>query len=392
MIATVLSVGSLVYKAVDAAGNAEFLLQKLGLNEDAAEFLGSSRGIDFVVAVSFIALVVSLLYQVNRATLHLKGTLPVEEIQWHETAAYDLTKRSGTRPPIKSQPEAEQIEATGSEPEPNLVCTSTAPRPAYFSGDILVEGMLEGSTSQSNLLVSVAEFSNEFTLSHEVADAEGISAEVVYQSSSGQQIKVKRGSWLNRDTYRLDFSVNDAHRLIIAFAAERSDDYLFMLTRERTNERDPFENRIALLNEDLYHIKVRLISEAARKLYKEFDFIFTIIRKPELAFELVEARELAPQEIRQQLETFLREGSDLLRDFPREGLAATDSAKVDDWEKRVVKFLGRCPAQFSTTLFLADFPEVSVAGHAHGTNWIYLKRLARRLATLREFIDELRRS
>jgi hypothetical protein len=54
------------YNALDAVGNAEFLLQKIGLSEDAAKFLGSSRGIDFMVAVSLLALVLAVAYQVKR--------------------------------------------------------------------------------------------------------------------------------------------------------------------------------------------------------------------------------------------------------------------------------------------------------------------------------------
>jgi len=66
MITGAISILSLVYKAVDAAGNAEFLWQKVGLNQSVAQFLGSPRAIDFMVAVSMITLVLSLLYQANR--------------------------------------------------------------------------------------------------------------------------------------------------------------------------------------------------------------------------------------------------------------------------------------------------------------------------------------
>jgi hypothetical protein len=66
IISAILTILSLIYKLIDAAGNAEFLLQKLGLNEDAARFLGSGRAIDVFVAVSLLALVLSLLYYANR--------------------------------------------------------------------------------------------------------------------------------------------------------------------------------------------------------------------------------------------------------------------------------------------------------------------------------------
>jgi len=66
IITGALSIFSLLYKAVDAAGNAEFVWQKLGLSENAARFLGSPHAIDFMVAISLLGLVVSLLYQTNR--------------------------------------------------------------------------------------------------------------------------------------------------------------------------------------------------------------------------------------------------------------------------------------------------------------------------------------
>ncbi len=66
VITGALSIASLLYKAIDAASNAEFVWQKLGLNENAARVLGSSRTIDFMVAISLLGLVVALLYQANR--------------------------------------------------------------------------------------------------------------------------------------------------------------------------------------------------------------------------------------------------------------------------------------------------------------------------------------
>lgn len=66
IITGTISMVTLLYKAVDAASNAEFVWQKLGLNENAARFLGSPPAIDFMVAISLLGLVISLLYQTNR--------------------------------------------------------------------------------------------------------------------------------------------------------------------------------------------------------------------------------------------------------------------------------------------------------------------------------------
>ncbi len=56
----------LVYKVVDAAGNAEYLLQKAGLSEPVAKFLGSSRGIDLLVAASLLVFLVVLIRKLNQ--------------------------------------------------------------------------------------------------------------------------------------------------------------------------------------------------------------------------------------------------------------------------------------------------------------------------------------
>jgi hypothetical protein len=66
IITATIAVVGWIYRAVDAAGNLEFLLLKLNMNEDVARFLGSDRAIDVFVALSMIALIGSLLYAANR--------------------------------------------------------------------------------------------------------------------------------------------------------------------------------------------------------------------------------------------------------------------------------------------------------------------------------------
>jgi hypothetical protein len=51
IITSILTVLSLIYKAVDAASNVEFLLLKLNVHPKFAEFLGSARTIDIFVAL-----------------------------------------------------------------------------------------------------------------------------------------------------------------------------------------------------------------------------------------------------------------------------------------------------------------------------------------------------
>ena len=60
-----MSVVLLFWKAIDALGNVQFILQQLGVSERVARFLGSSRGIDFLVALSLLALVIVVAYQLK---------------------------------------------------------------------------------------------------------------------------------------------------------------------------------------------------------------------------------------------------------------------------------------------------------------------------------------
>lgn len=360
------------------------------------QFLNTGWG-TLTLAGAGTTLILYKLVKVSRGMLLAgEGQAQLGQGQWHETAAYDLTTRSEARPAAATKPETQQIAEAESVTEksgPNLVCTSTDPRPAHIEYGFLLEGHNK-YREQDNVAAIVAEITNEFLPARRVADVDSVSAEVIYQSPDGGTTKVRHGSWLNESAYQLNFSVHDSHRLIVAFVSgdERRKEYVFIFTREINNQKDDFINRLALLEGDYYNIKVRLINEAEGIVYKEFDFGLTITREPELDAELIEIKELSPREIRQQLEVFLAEGSNLLMEFPRDKQATPeDIAKVDDWEKRAVRFLGRYPNLFSPPLFLSDFPEVPVAGGAQGGNWPSLKKLSRRLATLREFIDEQRR-
>ena len=66
-----------LYNALDAFSNAEFVLQKIGINEDVAKFLGSSRGIQGMFWISLVVLVLSLMYHVRR---YENFNNPIEEI------------------------------------------------------------------------------------------------------------------------------------------------------------------------------------------------------------------------------------------------------------------------------------------------------------------------
>jgi hypothetical protein len=83
-----------LYAALDAVSNAEFVLQKLGINEDVAKFLGSSRGIQGFFWVSSVVLLVSLVYHVRRyerANNKIEHTQSEAKNDPFATPEYDLT-------------------------------------------------------------------------------------------------------------------------------------------------------------------------------------------------------------------------------------------------------------------------------------------------------------
>jgi hypothetical protein len=362
---------------------------------------GGARGI-FLVA--FMSLVLSLLFEFQRSepeTAEASGAGALakaerQQLEERPIPTVPFARRAMADANVIPHPKestttlgAKETDKKG--PKPNFVCTSTEPRPARIEHDALVEGINEYRPNY-NVVVVVAEITNEFLPSRKLTDIKNVSAEIIYQPTNGRPTKVRRASWLDESTYQLDFAAHDSHRLIIAFVPEWNAKSIFILTREMNHHNDDIENRIALLDGDHYNVKVRLINEAEGIVHEELDFSLVIKREPEIDIEFDEVKELTSKEIRQQLEAFLGEGSDLLKQFPRDKQATPeDIAKVDDWEQRAVRFLGRYPDLFSTTLFLSDFPEVPVAGGAQVGNWPSLKKLSRRLATLREFIDEQRR-
>jgi hypothetical protein len=85
IITFLLTVLSLIYRLIDAAGNVEFMLQKIGVDERVAKFLGSSRGIDFLMTGSLLALVLIVAYKMVRH----QGALPNQTAPQEETAAPD---------------------------------------------------------------------------------------------------------------------------------------------------------------------------------------------------------------------------------------------------------------------------------------------------------------
>lgn len=295
----------------------------------------------------------------------------------------------------ESRTRTKLTEEKPTESEPNLVFRRIAYLPAYYLDEYLVEGRQvfhrPGSVDSSSVAV-VAEISNEFSISRKVAVAEGITAQISYKPFADSAIQVNRGAWLSRAN-RVDFDVNDLEKLIIVVIPDTSSDpFAFIFLSEYDRHKD-ITDIVLVLDYDFYHVEVRLISEAKGKLYQKFDLNLAITRKPEFKVDVVPVKELTAKEIREQLEAFLHEGNELFKTFPIESaIKLEQNREIDEWEKRIVRFISQYPDKFSVAIFLSDIPPVQYKGAIYGPNWPSLNRLTTRLARLKDFIDELRKS
>lgn len=218
----------------------------------------------------------------------------------------------------------------------NLICKRISYLPAHNLEGILREGHLPYN-HELNVVVIVAEISNDFDPTRKVADLRNVSAEIFYESTSGNKIKVSRGSWLSEGSYHIDLNVNDTERLIIVFFFEDYN-HVFFFEREWTGD-NSIENRTRKLEGDLIDIKVRIINESSGTVFKEFDFRLTVVREPEFDVILTESiqgerdKQLA---LMQRLNIFIEEGNQILNKID----GADGSIKdLQEWESKVENWL-----------------------------------------------------
>jgi hypothetical protein len=312
-----------------------------------------------------------------------------EEKSWHQTPEYDLTPPE--KPRAAETRTIEEEKAPAPKEWPNLVYKDRSGVRAHVEGGIIVEG--ERNTRypwyDENVTALVIEICNEFNETQKVMPAYGVTAQIFYKIGS-VTLEVNRGAWLS-DENRMDFGVNETKRLIIAYLPDGHDPKLLILRREYQRGGN-LEAISAPLKEADYCIEVRLISEERGEVYLKQAFTLSITFEPfDFFFEPIQ--QLSRQELAAKLEGFLMTGGEILRNFPRDReKTEKDVEKVEGWEKYAARFLGQYHEYVSTNLFLSDYPEETVTGAAHSSNWPYLKRMATRLTRLKEIIDDLRRS
>jgi hypothetical protein len=324
-------------------------------------------------------------------------TRPASGKLFYETAASDLVPAE-----IPHMGGVVTKEVEHSSVEPNLVCKGVDYKPGHLSYGTIAEGHDRGNSrhlyafpggepSSTDMGVVIAIICNEFRLSPKVGSVDDITAQVIYSPPGGNPIEVNRAPWLSGHN-RTDFVVNDTERLIIAAAFAGDDPAPFILPREY-GEHNDFYRLTALLEADIYHVEVRLISESRGIEYQRLPFRLAITREPEFNMTLVQIKALTSKEVCEQLERFLLEGNNVLASFPREREhTEKETEGINDWERRVVAFMTEHPDRLSVPVFLSDVPPGMLPGGAISPNWKPLIRLATRLTRLNQFIDEFRRA
>ncbi|HET8670645.1 MAG TPA: hypothetical protein VFM05_08495 [Candidatus Saccharimonadales bacterium] len=349
-----------VWDGFDIWSNLEFIGQKSGVIWNAVYFLFATDVGAKIILVLFVSLFVgSLLFQFER-----RPELPPP----NEPPPLELTEPSRSGPELIEAPKEPEAEE-----RPNLVFKEVQYPYAHVAYGMLAEG--EDSGSKQQLVAVTVRIENEFTDEFKAVPVSGITAQILYQPNSAGSLQFNRGAWLHHAN-RVGFQVNDSKELIIAFFLEGDAEFVAALIKEYQDINEPSMKGLARsLTEDYYRVRVRLISEVLGKRYAEQEYDLEISRNP-VDVTLTPRVALSIDEIRQQLERFLKEGNDLLKAFPTQKEQTDEDVRgVDAFEKRVVKFLNRCPDRFSAVMFLNDVPIVKYGGQgAVSGNWLQNQR------------------
>jgi hypothetical protein len=369
-----------IWRGVDVWSNLDFINQKSGLFWEAVHFLFATQTGANVISIVFFALFIgSLLFQFERPSPTLLDSPQPPALS--EPADSSLI----------ASPVAQQIE------KPNLVFKERERGFVHSKyGGVLEEGRNEDQYNfdpdNVGLLLPVE---NEFSDQFKTIPVSAITAQLLYKGTVNS-FRVNRGAWLGGGN-RTWFRVNDIERLILVVVVPgRAANDALVVALHKEYQQDSFnhfEKLVRILDEDYYRIQVKLISEKLGTVYAETELDLEITRDP-IGVELTPRIDLTTDQIRQRLEGFLREGNDLLKNFPtqREG-TDEDVKKIDVFENQVAKFLGRYPDRFSAATFLSDVPVVKFGGPgAHSSNWPSLNRLTTRIARIRDIIDEVRKA
>jgi hypothetical protein len=285
--------------------------------------------------------------------------------------------------------------------------------PAHEENGILVEGHTGG---ESDAFVYGVKIGNKFDPSRKVGGINDVSAEIFYKPLDGQTLHVPRGAWLSTNRYRVDFGVNDEHRLVVAVTPERipqGAQLVYYLRREISTSGEDVVDRNELLGGSSYRINIRLITEAENTLHKELPYRLTITRDPTFKIELVEDRQRPAPPIAQEttqpatpalqtptagnreatvrkLRGFLTEGRRLLNNSVNN--TSFRESDFHQWEETVEAFIRENIGDADANEFITDAPIVPLGNPYSLLNTSQTNLINTRLARLSNLISKIQRS
>jgi hypothetical protein len=184
------------------------------------------------------------------------------------------------------------------EEKPNLVFKGVGRLHAYsLHGYPLEEGHSPDSNRNSSyqVIALTVRVENEFSNKFKTVPVRGVTAQVSYHYQKGEPFQINRGAWLGSGN-RASFDVNDLHDLVIATVMGEGDGrFVYAINREYREDQG-FDNVGVVLSEDVYDIRVRVISESEGLLHFEKQLVLSVTESPKFRVSLSPADELDPSE------------------------------------------------------------------------------------------------
>jgi hypothetical protein len=232
------------------------------------------------------------------------------------------------------------------EIQPNLIFRQYSMVGAHQEAESIVEG---NNGRDLTFHAVVAEFNNRVDSERITAPIDKVSATLTYTFFDKRTpIEINRGIWLSHGS-RVDFGVNDTHRLMIAtLEGDFEERFVYALNGSYSST----EPKRLRLSEPLVKVKVALVGESRSKVITQFDFMLEVSRDSEFLANL-RLTELTRWKHDQLFDLLVR-GNNLLNKYEAQknfaaygGLAAVGveeafkeiEREADFWSTETSKFL-----------------------------------------------------
>jgi len=151
------------------------------------------------------------------------------------------------------------------------------------------------SNSAYQVIALTVRVENEFTNAFKPIPVRDVTAQVFYRPKKADPFQLNRGAWLG-SANRVSFDVNDVHDLVIATVMGEGDGrFVYAIHKEYQNDQG-FDKVGVVLSEDVYDIRVRVISEKEGLLHFEKQLVLEVSEVPKFRVSLRPVEEVDPSE------------------------------------------------------------------------------------------------